>query len=572
MRVDNKILRNRNGSGLVLGLFALLILFALGLSLLSISMSSITTSKRDYLRARALQVAEAGVERGISFLRGTAPDGTTDGSWRTIHPSTEANVHNGDTWYEETLADGESFKICVRTAYGGDTSKIFITSVSTVTYGSASASRTLKVLVKRDEENVSPWNNVIFGGVGQSGRSINGNVVMRGSIHLLGDGEVFTDIDGDTNWDDNESYIDSNSNGQYDVGESYTDTDGDGHRDAREPFVDVNGNGARDPALTVTDLAQEVAGNANVGNSYDSTSASNVAMPAALRAKIPALTTESFGGETVESLLAKLRVKHGRVNVSGSATVGDGNVTGNGIKETMNGSYVNDGFGGNAGAGSVYADNGNANGYDLGDGIVSFPALIDPYPPYTTYQDYLEANALVISGDLSLTTESFSSSSALGSISYDATTNLLEISGIVYVNGNIVVGSNDTTITYRGSGTLVSSNDIDVHANVLPETNFPITDKLGLIAAHNMGIATGSGDSQLMMALAMYAQYQITIGKQCEIAGSVVSSYFGMTNVPHIYQVPALAQNLPPGMPGGDPIWIVTVSVLSWQDAEGAGS
>lgn len=560
-----KILTSERGAGMILGLFALLILFAFGLSFLSVAASSVITAKRDYLRARALEVAEAGVERGISYLRGTAPDGTTDGSWRTEHDSSDLDDHSDDDWYEETLATGESFQLCIRTAAGGDATKIVITSVSTVTHGSATASRTLKVLIERKAENVNPWSNVIFGGVGQSGKSINGNVVMRGPVHLLGDGESFTDLDGDGNWDDDESYTDSNSNGQYDVGEPFTDTDGDGHRDAREPFLDVNGNGTRDPALTVTDLAQEISGNANIGTNY-------TGMPLTLQNKIPAIPTTTFAGETVGSLSAKLRVKHGMVNISGTATVGDPQVTENSSKETMDGAYVSDGYGGTAGASNVYSDNGSAQGYDLGDGIVSFPALTNPVDSYATHSDYLAANSLVISGDLNLTTSAYSASNAFGSISFDPSTNLLQISGIVHVLGNIELGVKKGTVTYRGSGTLSSTADINVHANVLPETNFPMTDRLGLIAAHNMGIATGVGDSQLTMALAMYAQYQITIAKQCEIAGSCVSSFYAMSNVPHLYQVPALSDNLPPGMPGADPIWIVTIIVKSWQDVAGSGS
>jgi len=553
---------------MILGVFALLILLAFGLSFLSVATSSLITGKRDYLRARALEVAEAGVQRAVSFLRGTAPDGSTHGSWRTTHPSADADNHAGDTWYEETLASGESFKLCVRTAAGGNTTKIVVTSVSTVTHGSATASRTLKVLIERNEENISCWNNVIFGGVGQTGRSINGNVRMRGSVHLLGDGESFTDVDGDSRWDDNEPYTDQNLNGQYDLGEPYTDVDGDGHRDSREPFNDINGNGTRDPALTVTDLAEEISGTADIGNNYSG-------MPANLSSKIPAIPTETFGGETVGSLSAKLRVKHGTVNVSGSATVGSPNTTGNSAKETMRGTYVSDGYGGTAGASSVYSDNGYSHGYDLGEGVVTFPALTDPYPGYANYQAYLAANSTQVSppgGVLTIKgSTAYSVSGPNGSLTCDGNGNLT-VSGIVYVNGTIELGEKKTTVSYSGSGTLVATGDINVHANILPNTNFPLTDRLGLIAAHNMGIATGGGDSELTMAMAMYAQYTITIGKQCEIAGTCVSSYFSMTNVPHIYQVPELAAHLPPGLPGGDPIWIVTITIKSWQDLTGSGS
>jgi hypothetical protein len=118
----------------------------------------------------------------------------------------------------------------------------------------------------------------------------------------------------------------------------------------------------------------------------------------------------------------------------------------------------------------------------------------------------------------------------------------------------------------------VADNDIDIHCNVLPETNFPRTDALGLVAAHNMWVACGSGDAQLTLALAGYAQYKVKIGKQCKIGGTFVASYYEMMNVPHLYQVPELQDHLPPGLPGSEPIWIVDVDILSWQDVTGTGN
>ena len=101
---------------------------------------------------------------------------------------------------------------------------------------------------------------------------------------------------------------------------------------------------------------------------------------------------------------------------------------------------------------------------------------------------------------------------------------------------------------------------------IVPKTNFPRNDALGLVAGQTINLATGSGDSQLTMALAMYAQYRVTSKKQSEIAGTIVSSYYEMSNVPKIYQAPELVDYLPPGMPGSDPIYIATLSVDSWQE------
>jgi hypothetical protein len=558
-----RIARCKRGNGTVLAMLALLLVLAFGLSLTSISMTALTAGRSNSLRAKAIGSAEAGVDMAVDFLRGTAPDGSTDGSWRTSHPSANPDVHNGDTWYSGTLSSGETYRICVRDGSGVHAGKIIVTSEGTATEGDRSVTRTLKVALERRSENVNVWNNVIFGGVGQAGRSINGNVKIRGSVHLLGDGEEFTDVDADGHWDDAEPFTDKNGNSQYDTGEPYTDTDVDGHRDAQEPYNDINGDGMRNPPLTVTDLAEEISGTANVGNSYNG-------MTAGLKALLPSLPTTDWGGETVDTLSAKLRVKHGRVDVSGSATVGDPDNTGNSYKETINGAYVSDGYGGNKGASSVYADNGTANPYDLGDGVVRFPAVSDPYTApdgthYASYMAYLQANSCVVSGSLTLRRgTAYSVSNSKGSLTMDASGNMT-ITGIVYVDGDINFARNGT-ITYSGKGTLVSTDDIFVHCNVLPAVNFPRHDALGLLARDRVELATGAGDSQLQMAMAMYAQSQVVSAKQSEIAGTIVSSYYSMTNVPSIFQVPELVDNLPPGLPGGDPIWVVTIDVVSWAE------
>jgi hypothetical protein len=286
-------------------------------------------------------------------------------------------------------------------------------------------------------------------------------------------------------------------------------------------------------------------------------------------------------GETVESLSSKLRVKHGRVDISGSATIGDPHATGGApaIKETINGVYVSDGFGGNQGSDQVYSDNGTSQPYELGD-WVKFPDLITPTEidgvQYDSHMDYLAAKGLTIEGPITLKpNESFGPySDANGNRIYiDGATKTMEISGIVRVTGDVNLsrgsGSGNDTFRYSGKGTLASTGSISVHTNVLPASRFPTTDSLGLLAREQINLATGSGDSQLTMAGAFYAQEKIVSQKQNEIAGTFVSSYYEMANVPHMYQVPSLAErdsqgrylNLPPGMPGGESKLIVSMEI-----------
>jgi hypothetical protein len=64
-------------------------------------------------------------------------------------------------------------------------------------------------------------------------------------------------------------------------------------------------------------------------------------------------------------------------------------------------------------------------------------------------------------------------------------------------------------------------------------------------------IGGGPGAPELSLMGAFYAQNKIEVHKPNAIAGALVSNYFEITQVPSIYQVPTLAENLPPGMPGG---------------------
>lgn len=566
--------QQERGSALVSAVAVLMVVFVTGSGVLALSIQSMRRGRYDGLRARALALADAGAERAIYYLRTVAPDGTTVGAWRTTG-LTETVTNQGD--YTMVVADGT----------GDNAGKIVITSTghavdgvaSGTTSGSGQATasgsslelrRTVRVVMKLSREDISIWNNAVFGGVGQSGKSIAGNVLIAGSVHLLGDGETYTDLDGDGHWDNLETFTDLNGNGVYDPGEPYIDADGDGHHDNQEPFDDVNGNGVCDPPLTVTDMSTDLTGTAIMMNNYSSMSSN-------MQAMVPALPTTSFMGETVQTLNAKLRVKHGYVAIDGTASVGQPQQTGGSpaVKETLDGAYVNDGWGGNKGAASVYADNGTAAKYDLPNGMVGFPELTQPVVKngvsYSSYMSYLQANSMNVTGPLDLTVGTAYGPVSDGkgnSFSVDSNGNIT-VQGIVYVNGDVNFNRNGGSqhMTYSGRGTFVATGNINCHTDLVPTSgNFPINNALGLIARHKLNLATGIGDAQLSMCGAFYAQEQVNSAKQNEIAGTFVTSYFSMTNVPHLFEVPTLKDNLPPGMPGSGHIWVKSVRVDSWRE------
>jgi hypothetical protein len=347
-----------------------------------------------------------------------------------------------------------------------------------------------------------------------------------------------------------------------------TDSDGDGVWDPTEPYTDSNGNGLYDGTLTAVDLAYELTGTVRIYNNY-------TGINSALSSRIPPIDTIPFNGELVNTLDAELRVKHGQVSLSGAATVGQPNASGNNVKETMDGCYVNDGYTGNKGASNVYSDNGTNQKYDLEESP-AFPNLSDSYTDpntgisYPSFQNYLNSNALIINGDLNLQpgTSYPALSNDKGSIYLDASGNL-QISGIVYVTGNINISKGSgTPVYFEGRGTLASANDISIHADVLSKGIFPTDDVIGFVAGKNLNLATGSGDSQLKLMGAFYAQNKISNAKQNQLAGAMVSNYFDIKNVPDLFHVPSLADNLPPGMPGAGNSYTYTYQIVlnSWRE------
>ncbi|MDH7482045.1 MAG: hypothetical protein QHH26_08760 [Armatimonadota bacterium] len=529
-------------------IIVMMLVSMLGISYIALTTTNLVRAGRDERRATAFHLAEAGLDYMIEKIISEA---------QTNGGTIVAKVNYNSTPILSELVSGATGVINVVPDAGLNT---YATITSSATY--RGITETIRVRVKI--RSVGVWDNAIFAGIGQSGRGINGNVDIRGSVHILGDGEPFSDLNGNGQWDSAETFTDDNGNGKYDAGEPFVDADGNGIWSDAEPFQDNNLNGVYDQPLTVTDLAGDLSGRAFIGNNY-------AGMPVLLQSKIPPLTPEPVAGEMVYTLNAEVRVKHGRINLSGTATIGNPNIFGNSVKETIDGTYVSDGWGGTAGAANVYSDNGSSQRYDLGD-RVSFPSLLDPYTDpntgisYTTYADYLRAKSLTIPiNKIDSTVPAFSFSDGTNSISWDPISRRLNITGIVRINGNLDLSRKDGVVIFDGKGTLFVENDIMVHGSVLPLGTFPTTSALGCIAGRDINFATGIGEAQLYAAGAWFAQRKIVSAKQSQFAGTYVANYFDMgTNVPDIYQVPALSRNLPPGMPGGD-IRIVTAQILSWR-------
>jgi len=478
----------------------ILVLLTMGAAFAAYSTNEGRIAERQKRIVKAFHIAEAGIERAIYDLREdytsdpTAPgwyDGDINGIAFT--PTTSYVTFP----YSSTTMNGGSYSVEFRS--GGANTEMWVRSTGTL------GDQTQAILVYLDMKRISPWDNAIFAGAGAAGAMVNGNVDIRGSVHILGEN------------------------------------------------------------LTSANYAIDLGGTAElVGNNYSGLASS-------LEAKVPALDQVLYNSELVETLHAELRVKNGLVGLSGSAVVGEVNLAGNSEKETVDAVYVTHGFGGSQGIANVHSDNGWSNAYDLGD-AVEFPSLSDPSPqdPTKSVQEYIKSVAYIPTAVeeallANITPASnFSIGNANGSISFDGAGNMT-VNGVIYLDNGVSLNMNKTgsnkTITYTGNGSIFATGNIAVNTDLITSGNASFPNSIvGLMTPNAISMNEAGID---VMGL-FYAETQVTVQKQTDVVGTIVSNYFDMgTNVPSIFQVPETANNLPPGMISGTPIYVMRI--ISWQ-------
>jgi hypothetical protein len=515
-------LSSERGVALVAVMMVLVVVGLLGGSAIVLSTQATQLSERQNNEKLALYMAESGKEKAYSAI-------FNDSQGNLIPLVNTTTVSN-------EAVPGGAYDLEVTTL---SETPLVIEIVSTGHVNGAD--KRVTVISEVFRENVSVWNNAIFGGAGDGGGVVQGYARIHGSVHLLGDNVAC---------------------GNNAIG-----------------VIDTNGN-------------------ALIANNYDG-------MADRLLARVPPLPTTVFAGETVSTLNAKVRVKNGAVGLSGNSHIGTAHTVGNDVKETMDGIYietdlhelrwsgdkVTDGVPDPA---YVHSDNGTDALYDLSHTPVSRPLLSDPYTDpgtgatYTTFETYFAEKALLLppivldstnSALLAIQNHTFAPgvtvvfegdgflvSYGMNSIYYDPTawdgTSRLDVTGRVQVDGDLVIGDGATSILYSGRGTMYAAGggfdygDIEVRSDLLPMGTFAIDDVLGLMAKRNISVGVESADTQLLMAAACYAGMEITSAKKSQVAGTFVCEYVNMgSNVPSIFQVPELANNLPPGLIGSEPIW-----------------
>lgn len=535
-------LKNNRGSVLLVTYFLTATLLIFGAAFLMISSADARRAAIQHKTDLAFYIAEAGIEQVIYELKDEFETG--DGSWlddvtiggTNYMPNTTAfyTVYSqkvypsGSYTHAFSQTNDNHYTVGLRNITGEE--DLWIRSTGEVD----GITQTIQVYAKII--NVSPWNNAIFGGAGGSGTMVNGNVNIYGSVHILG-----------------------------------------------------NGLDAGDNAINLGGTSELVGNNYNIGPQ---------GLDPLLKAKIPdlpqvTLNEGTVDEETVDTLSAELRVKNGIVSLSGNSTVGQENdSSGNTVKEMIDGAYVSDGYGGTKGIINVHSDNGTNEAYDLGE-AVHFPSLDDPYPsnPSQNYHQYFAdpANALVLSGDeLSHIVDGPGTDFAYGNCSTNCITKDVDgnlyIQGLVYVadsqdfkveqvltQDDIDAGRRGANISYTGTGTILVSGNVEIDANFVTtgDDSFP-ANIIGIMTPNN--ITLGGSSQKDVMGLFFAGSVDVSdnpIGEistnfQTDIIGTVITNNFDFSNqVPSIFQVPEVLNNLPLGLIANEMVWYM--NMVSWQ-------
>lgn len=161
-------------------------------------------------------------------------------------------------------------------------------------------------------------------------------------------------------------------------------------------------------------------------------------------------------------------------------------------------------------------------------------------------------------------------------IYFNSSTGVVEINGQVEIDGNFQIEgksgkSPKNALYYTGRAAILVHGDVILDTDLFSCNNgdpddyvrsFPERNFFGIMAEQDMVLGV---KAQLRLLGAFYAQDTITSNKQTIVMGTFVAEYFDMgQQVPDIYQVPALAGNLPLGMIGNWPIF--ALSQISWRE------
>ncbi|OGL42281.1 MAG: hypothetical protein A3C43_07305 [Candidatus Schekmanbacteria bacterium RIFCSPHIGHO2_02_FULL_38_11] len=570
MSFKEQIIISNQGAALIASLVILIVLTLFATLAITINIVELKVSDNHEEANKAFYGAESGIQHALAQLK------TTTMSWTNSNASFTSLLSGATSlnpWVSFLSSGNYVIKIKDDNDEAGtpdpavDTNRrIYIRSESSTLFG---AKKVIEVLVEGYmPEDVSVWNNAIFSGSGQAGKMVKGKVIISGSVHLLGE----------------------NASGVQTVG--YADT-----------AVDLE--------------ILEMGGKARIGNNYDG-------LVSGLLDKIPDLATSP------QSLNSVLRIKHGKVSLEGDSKIGSPEAT-TAYKDTMDGVYITDGYVNPNDVNQVFTDKSGVYNDTIPvsyQSQIKMPSLSDQISSGVSYENWLTTNSLHIpSLDIDFTNGAASTLSAKKSeieskysgttvsantstgdftitrtdsngnqhlMSWTNSSKTLQVKGIVTVDGNLDIGNgtDGAIVTYitdpttiNGTTTVGStifansdltggSGKVKVHNSVMPSGSKSFAtsggETLGFVAKDKIEIALKDSDSDLTVAAAFFAENEIVSAKKNDVAGTFVSNYINLgIKSPTLFQVPALANNLPPGLPGSTKTVIPQPpKIISWREVQ----
>ena len=451
--------------------------------------------------------------------------------------------------------------------------------------------RCVEVVVAGTDVNV--WNNVIFAGNGQAGGVIQGNVSIHGSVHLLGgnlpNGGVAIDaldLNGASSVHNN--YSDQNGNGGIPANfgsriptPGTTEIDGQDAQTlktklrVKHGLVNTSGNAEIGSATNYTNNGVFMKGNVDgvysndgftgtkavysdngMANGYDL--GDKVSFPVLSDVyRDPTSTPQYMPVNNPNTGTNYTHQEYFEQMMSGrSSDTTDGHITG---PLTISSS-----------SNTFWSSRSEVTPTMMTDAIQAGNLTEKLTEWRTSYPDIDYVCAFTAPLSVTTTTSGFDKKGNPITITSTQTINpdnIMRINGQITIDGNLSIST--STLNYTGKAAILVKGDIDLESNLYTQNengttanSFPYSACLGLMATNNMNVGM---TSQLEIMGAFYAQNTITSAKQTNVMGTYVSNYFNIQkNVPSIYQVKDLPANLPDGMIGKNPIFVM--SRLSWRE------
>lgn len=161
-------------------------------------------------------------------------------------------------------------------------------------------------------------------------------------------------------------------------------------------------------------------------------------------------------------------------------------------------------------------------------------------------------------------TPDLTTSTVDGSLKWTKATKFLEIDGKVFIDGSVTFDVGNSSIAYKGTGTIIANGDIAVRSEFKPHdlTHWPDNDAVGFVSPDDMDLTAKANDEIYAFC---YAYDKIYFSKSFYFYGNATSQLLETKSNPHItVQLNVDKSNMPPGMPEIDSF----TSVTGWREVQ----